>query len=60
MKCALNWTERFERLYNCTSEVLQEWLFVTSQYVVISRKLAICDYDVQKLRNLVNNLGKIT
>ena len=56
----MKWTETFEQDYKCTSEVLQEWLFVTLQYVVISRKLDICDYDVQKLKNLVDTLGKIT
>ena len=58
MKCASNRTEMFEDKHKCTSETLQEWVFVALQYIVISKKLLICDYDITKLRNLVGRLGK--
>lgn len=58
MKCASNRTEMFEDKHKCTSETLQEWVFVALQYIVISKKLLICDYDTAKLRNLVRELGK--
>ncbi|XP_044169055.1 uncharacterized protein LOC114965893 [Acropora millepora] len=57
MKCASNRTEMFEDKYKCTSETLQEWVFVALQYIVISKKLHICNYDTTKLRNLVRNFG---
>lgn len=50
----------FEDKHKCTSETLQEWVFVALQYIVISTKLQICDYDTAKLRNLVRKLGKNT
>ena len=58
MKCARNRTEMFEDKHKCTSETLQEWVFVALQYIVINRKLLICDYDTTNLRNLVRKLGK--
>lgn len=60
MRCARNQTETFENNYMCTSETLQEWVFVALQYIVISKKLLICNYNTTKLRNLVRNLGKNT
>lgn len=57
MKCARNRTEMFEDKHKCTSETLQEWVFVALQYIVINRKLLICDYDTTNLRNLVRKLG---
>lgn len=57
MKCASNRTEMFEDKHKCTSETLQEWVFVALQYIVISKKLGICDYNTTKLRNLVRKLG---
>ena len=48
----------FEDKHECTSETLQEWVFVAFQYIVISKKLGICDYNTTKLRNLVRKLGK--
>lgn len=59
MNCARIWTDKFEERFHCTSEMLREWLFVTLQYVVISRKLDICNYDTQRLKNLINNLGEM-
>ncbi|XP_068722625.1 uncharacterized protein [Montipora capricornis] len=60
MNCARRSTEDFESKFNCTSETLQEWLFVALQYVVIRKKLLICDYNTTKLRKLVRNLDSAT
>ena len=58
MKCARRSTKDFESEFHCTSDTLQAWVFVALQYVVISKKLLICDYDTRKLSTLVRNLGK--
>ena len=58
MNCARISTEDFESKFKCTSDTLQEWVFVALQYVVISKELLICDYNTTKLRKLVRNLGK--
>lgn len=57
MNCARISTEDFESKFKCTSDTLQEWVFVALQYVVISKELLICDYNTTKLRKLVRNLG---
>ncbi|XP_068697072.1 uncharacterized protein [Montipora foliosa] len=57
MNCARRWTENFKSKFNCTSDTLQEWVFVALQYVVISKKLHFCNYNTTKLRKLVRKLG---
>ena len=58
MKCAEDITAKFEDTFNCTSEVLQKWVFVSLQYILISKKEHICNYNTTLLRRLVARLGK--